>query len=108
MKILASQINVGDQVTYCGETFVVARKSLDPMSGLIRFERNGGYPQYIFGEREVEVANKPASDPKPYKVYTRLYKTNGDCEKRIHSFATKKAQSAFMDRTHRAITHFTH
>ncbi|HEU5119255.1 MAG TPA: hypothetical protein VFT74_21875 [Isosphaeraceae bacterium] len=107
MKILASQISVGDRVAYCGETFVVARKVVDQYSGLIRFERNGGYPQYIAPEREVEVVRQPLPDPKPYKVYTRLYKANGDCEKRIHSFATKKAQWSFMDRTPRAITYYT-
>ena len=104
----ARSINVGDRVTYCGETFTVTRKALDPVSGLIRFGRSSGYPQYIAPEREVQVVRQPARDPKPFKVYTRLYKPNGDCEKRIHAFATAKAQEAFMARTKRAVTFFTH
>lgn len=46
----------------------------------------------------------PRPNPNPFYVYTRLYKANGDCEKRVHHFPTRKAQQAFMRRTHRAIT----
>lgn len=47
-----------------------------------------------------------ARDEKPYYVYTRLYKDNGDCEKRVHYFKTAAAQSRFIATTHRAVTNF--
>lgn len=46
------------------------------------------------------------AERKPYVVYTRLYKKNGDCDKRIHRFATRKAQQSFMWRTVRAVTFY--
>lgn len=54
----------------------------------------------------LSVHPRPQPDPKPFYVYTRYYKANGDCEKRVHHFATRKAQRAFIRNTHRAVTAF--
>lgn len=107
--MFASDIRPGDTVTYCGETFTVFKASYEMVPGLWRFDTiEPGPPQYIAPEREVEpvrlVPRRTPPDPKPFKVYTRYYKANGDCEKRIHSFATDKARASFIRRTKRVVT----
>lgn len=99
----AREVQTRDLVTYCGETFRVKGKMYDPASTLFRFATDKGV-QYVDGDREVQVVRQPAPDPKPFKVYTRLYKESGDCEKRIHEFPSEKARSAFLRRTNRVVT----
>ena len=107
--MIATDIRPGDTVAYCGETFTVLRRTFETVPGLWRLETvEPGPPQYIAPEREVEpvrLAPRPTPpDPKPFKVYTRYYKASGDCEKRIHSFATERARSAFIRTTKRVVT----
>lgn len=101
----ASQIAVGETVTYCGETFVAATVTPMPEIGLIRVGVLGKPPQYIAPEREVEIVK--AAPEKPFAVYTRDYDAEGNCDKRIFRFATRKAQESFMGRTNRCVTFYT-
>lgn len=99
----ATDIRPGDRVTYCGATFVARSVSRDLGSGLIRVATDGA-PQFIADFREVRIARPAPVEEKPFYAYTRLYKANGDCEKRIHRFATRKALDSFMARTPRVVT----
>lgn len=99
----AADVRPGDVVTYCGATFPARTVNRDPVSGLLRID-TGRTPQYVADFREVRIRRADPAETKPYVAYTRLYKPNGDCEKRIHRFATRKALDSFMDRTVRAVT----
>lgn len=99
----AADIRKGDVVTYLGQTFHAADVQTAP-GGIVMVTVPGSYPQAIAVDRDVTIARY--EQDRPYVVYTRLYDDNGHCEKRIHRFATAKAQAAFIGRTHRAVTYW--
>lgn len=70
-----------------------------------RAERQN-YPEFFTWDHELEVF-RYTPDPKPFKVYTRDYKNNGDCDKRVFEFATRKQQASFIGRTNRCVTFYT-
>lgn len=60
-------------------------------------------PEFYLNDHQVTVY-VPYVDPKPFKVYTRDYKANGDCDKRIFEFPSRAKQASFVARTHRCVT----
>lgn len=102
--MLASEVQTGDTITYCGETFKVVSIQPGP-SGLLGFGVAGAPTQWVASEREVRLHHR--LDPKPYKVLTRDYDAEGNKDVRRFSFATPKAQRAFLSRTERCVTFFT-
>lgn len=101
----AAQIKRGDKVTYCGHTFVASAVEPGP-SGLVRVDVAGEIPQYIAADREVDIERIPVTVEKPYYAYTRDYDADGNCDKRVFRFRTRKQQSSFLRRTNRCVTNF--
>lgn len=106
MKVLASQIKPGDTVTYCGMTFLAHEVSKRSVTGLLRVDVTGSYPQYIAPEREVEV-KRPQPVEKPFVVLTRDYDAKGKKDVRRFTFASEAKQAAFLRNTNRCVTFFT-
>ena len=101
MTLLASEIQPGDKVIYCGETFVAHSVGMAEI-GLVKVSVLGHIPQFIAPEREVEVERWETE--KPYVVLTRRYFKNGNCRKGRHTFATRAEQQRFLSRTTSAVT----
>lgn len=63
--------------------------------GVYLWKAGQGYPEfYLNGSKMTRYYVIP--DPKPFKVYTRRYKANGDCIKGIREFKTRKAQGRYI------------
>lgn len=103
MKRLAKEIRPGDTVTYSGATFKAAGVTSGP-EDLLKVTVVGAAPQFIWAEREVDIRRPAPVDPKPFKAYTRDYDAEGNCDKRIFSFATEAARSRFLSTTKRCVT----
>lgn len=101
---LASHVEVGDKVTYCGATFVVAGVAKDEVTGLLRFAVTGSYAQCVAPEREVKIERIDPAVEKPYYALTRDYDEHGNCDKRTFRFKTEKQLSSFLWRTNRCVT----
>lgn len=67
-----------------------------------RAERQN-YPEFFTWDHELELYVY-TPDPKPYKVITRDYDKDGNCDKRTFEFKTQKQQLAFIMRTNRCVT----
>jgi hypothetical protein len=106
----ASQITAGQRFTDdTGHSFTATRVEAGQANGagIYVYVEGQAYPEFYLNETPVTIYRarlvQPA-DPKPFKVYTRDYNAAGDKDVRIFSFATRKAQGAFVLRTNRCVT----
>lgn len=104
MKVLASQIQKGDYVTYCGASFTASKVEKDEISGLLKVTVTGQIPQYIAPEREVSVVREDKSKTHPFYVYTRRYLRSGRCIKGFRRFRTRAEQGRYISTTNNAVT----
>ena len=105
----ASQITAGQRFTDdTGHSFSATRVEAGQANGagIYVYVVGQAYPEFYLNETPVTLNSNPAPafDPKPFKVYTRDYNAAGDKDVRIFSFATRKAQGAFVLRTNRCVT----
>lgn len=102
--ILASDLRRNDLFEKDGSKYRIETISMD--SHIVQMSCVGERKPIVLDRTDEVTKVVITADPKPYVVYTRLYKDNGDCDKRIHRFASRKAQDAFMSRTERAVTFY--
>ena len=105
----AQQLTAGQRFTDdTGHSFTVTRTEPGQADGkgIYVYVVGQAYPEFYLNWTEVTLNSNPAPafDPKPFKVYTRDYNAAGDKDVRIISFATRKAQGAFVLRTNRCVT----
>jgi hypothetical protein len=63
--------------------------------GVYLWKPGQGYPEFYLYDHKMTRFIR-VEDPKPYKVYTRKYKANGDCIKGIREFKTRAAQGRYI------------
>lgn len=100
----AAELTVGDIFEYEGHRYTVITWMKTGNVVHIGFSYVQDYTIDFYADSPVNILFK--KDLKPFKVYTRSYTKDGECTKRVHSFSTRKAQEAFMNRTTRAITFY--
>lgn len=63
--------------------------------GVYLWKAGQQYPEFYLNDHKM-TRTVFVADPKPFKVYTRKYKANGDCIKGIREFKTRAAQGRYI------------